>query len=137
MHRRAFLASLATLAAATAIDPDRLLWEPGKKTYFDIQKPGPLAFDYGKLSVDYLRDYLKVGDIFTIQGHFLPNPHGDVLKEFVVVRTIRNNVVVAERAMHVPGTVLPTYVGKDRVLRPGLAEDGDFMAVTTRGSYTR
>lgn len=44
MNRRAFLGSLASLAAGMALDPERALWVPGRKTYFDIQAPPVLAF---------------------------------------------------------------------------------------------
>lgn len=39
MNRRAFLGSLAALTAGMALDPERALWVPGRKTYFDIQRP--------------------------------------------------------------------------------------------------
>lgn len=34
MNRRGFLGALATLAAGHVLDPERLLWVPGAKTFF-------------------------------------------------------------------------------------------------------
>lgn len=34
--RRRFLGSLSLLAAGMALDPDRMLWVQGRKTYFDL-----------------------------------------------------------------------------------------------------
>lgn len=42
MNRRHFLGSLAALSAGMALDPDKLLWVPGRKTYFDIVRPTSL-----------------------------------------------------------------------------------------------
>lgn len=40
MNRRTFLA-LAPALAGFALDPERLLWVPGRKSYFDIVRPEP------------------------------------------------------------------------------------------------
>lgn len=34
MNRRSFLGFGLTALAAAAMDPERVLWEPGKRTYF-------------------------------------------------------------------------------------------------------
>lgn len=39
MNRRHFLGSLAALSAGMALDPERALWVPGRRTYFDIVAP--------------------------------------------------------------------------------------------------
>lgn len=45
MNRRGFLGSLAALTAGMALDPERALWVPGRKTYFDLSHtPDMLAY---------------------------------------------------------------------------------------------
>jgi hypothetical protein len=34
MDRRSFLRTLATISAGAVLDPDRLLWVPGQRTFF-------------------------------------------------------------------------------------------------------
>ena len=84
MNRRAFLQTLGAAAAAVAIDPERLLWEPGKKVIVDLHVPArkivladPLAF--------------RRGDIITFEGMYLRRPDGvvtDHLKQFVVTADV-------------------------------------------------
>lgn len=46
MNRRSFLQDLAIAASALAVDPERLLWTPGKKTLFipQIEESVPALF---------------------------------------------------------------------------------------------
>jgi hypothetical protein len=70
MQRRGFLAALGTLAAGYALDPERLLWVPGAKTFFlpSIEgvrgcPPGPLGAlgPPGFLTIDIItREALRV-----------------------------------------------------------------------------
>ena len=46
MNRRSFLSALATAASAMALDPERLLWVPGKKTIFIPLPPSPFFPKY-------------------------------------------------------------------------------------------
>lgn len=39
MNRRAFLGSLSALSAGMLLDPERALWVPGRRTYFDLVAP--------------------------------------------------------------------------------------------------
>jgi len=39
MNRRAFLGLSSAALAAFTLDPERLLWTPGRRTYFDIVRP--------------------------------------------------------------------------------------------------
>lgn len=39
MNRRTFLGSLSALSAGMLLDPERALWVPGRRTYFDIVTP--------------------------------------------------------------------------------------------------
>jgi hypothetical protein len=41
MNRRSFLTLAAASAAALAVDPERLLWTPGKRVTFDLWTPPP------------------------------------------------------------------------------------------------
>ena len=51
IDRRTLLRLLAASGLGTALDVDRLLWEPGKKVYFDLwtPKPRPIAICDTKL----------------------------------------------------------------------------------------
>ena len=51
MNRRWFLRSLGLATVAGALDPERWLWEPGKKVVFDLwtPKPRPIAICDTKL----------------------------------------------------------------------------------------
>ena len=49
MNRRHFLGSLSALSAGMLLDPERALWVPGRKTYFDIVRPVPA----GRIRVSY------------------------------------------------------------------------------------
>lgn len=59
MNRRAFFASLV---AACVLDPERLLWVPGKKM---ISIPAP---KFEPAVIAHLLQQFKLGDIVTIQG---------------------------------------------------------------------
>lgn len=65
MNRRGFLGLLGAAAAGIALDPERLLWTPGKKL---ISIPKPV------LMTRWGSDVLKPGDFFTIEGHYAINP---------------------------------------------------------------
>ena len=64
MNRRAFIGLFSAAAAGLALDPERLLWVPGAKTFFL-----PTSAPYLASSMA-----LKCGDIFTISGVFAVNP---------------------------------------------------------------
>jgi hypothetical protein len=56
MNRRAFLATLAAGAAGLVLDPERLLWVPGAKTFF-LPSPKPVG-----ISMRFVREW-------TVQKH--------------------------------------------------------------------
>lgn len=72
MNRRAFLASLASVAGALTLDPEKLLWVPGRKL-ISIPATPPVS---GFTTVTGL-PMLAVGDVVEINGW--PN-------KFVVIR---------------------------------------------------
>ena len=85
MNRRAFLSMVAAGMAGSVLDPERLLWVPGKKTIFlpSIQQPVGMTFTLSNAR-------LVVGDEFTIGGVWSTNPHGmssGELQRFVVTAT--------------------------------------------------
>ena len=84
LHRRAFLTLLASGALGAAVDLDRLLWEPGKTTYFDRWTPVPLS------------EWFREGDIFTIAGKYRFNPDSGLytteLQQFVVIGPVLSAV---------------------------------------------
>ena len=50
MNRRHFLSSLSALSVGMLLDPERALWVPGRRTYFDIVRAFPhmplMAIEY-------------------------------------------------------------------------------------------
>jgi hypothetical protein len=71
MNRRGFLSALIAAGTAAAIDPEKLLWEPGRKL-ISIPKPGPMIVSDGWAS-DFVGK-LRIGDKFTIPGFYAVNP---------------------------------------------------------------
>lgn len=63
LERRGFLGVLAAGVAGVALDPERLLWQPGKRTYVDLWTPPkpPLVTDGWSTGMDF-----QVGDVLTI-----------------------------------------------------------------------
>ena len=56
MNRRHFVTALTAATAGFTLDPERLLWVPGKKTYFDsVRWPMQVSYRLGMYSVT-LRD---------------------------------------------------------------------------------
>jgi hypothetical protein len=71
MNRRGFLQTLAAGLAGAALDPERLLWKPGAKTFFlptlkPIVQPVGWVVSAGGLFMP--------GDIVTLAGHYAMNP---------------------------------------------------------------
>ncbi len=92
MERRSFLRVLGlgatAIAAGLALDPERLLWVPGAKTFF---LPSP-ATQKLVTSVG-----LTTGDLFTIDGVFSVNPLSGAatgyLQRFVVTADVHSGAV--------------------------------------------
>lgn len=103
MNRRGFLASLGTAAIAAAIDPDRLLWEPGKKVTFDLGATPPMDewFTHGLKGT--FSGYLKAGDVVTVAGVFEINPYTGQL-----TRQQKLFVVAHDAPPRHPVTLFPT-----------------------------
>lgn len=86
MNRRSFLAWLGGTAAGVALAPtldlDKLLWQRGARTHFDIRRPSGL----------WASESLPVREIFTIDGHYAVNPLTvfplGFLQNFVVTRDV-------------------------------------------------
>lgn len=68
MNRRRFLGSLAMLTAGMALDPERALWVPGRKSYFDIDGAKALPSGY------VFPPAFRRGDIIEIAGVFDQHP---------------------------------------------------------------
>jgi hypothetical protein len=85
MNRRAFLTTLAAGLAGAALDPERLLWVPGKKTIF-LPPLRPIA----------AQGFLRAGDIFTINGFYAVNPPSR--RELFVVREVVGATITVDRA---------------------------------------
>ena len=82
MNRRAFLQSLATVAAGVVLDPEMLLWRPGVKRIFLPSPPSLLA------PID-----LWPADMFMLEGVNAINPmtwrHTEHLQYFIVTEFTR------------------------------------------------
>lgn len=71
LNRRGFLAALAG-GAAVAADPERLLWRPGAKVYSLPPLYRAPAIEPVITSGVQLREFFRVGDVFTIAGDTTP-----------------------------------------------------------------
>lgn len=60
MNRRGFFAAFAAIAAAATLDPERLLWVPGRKL-ISI----PSVFDLSPVVITAWRGAFRVGDVVT------------------------------------------------------------------------
>lgn len=70
MNRRGFLSLLGLAAASAAVDPEKLLWTPGK--LISIPKVGHLGPQYVKTRL--IRFYDPVNDIFVSRMDVLYGP---------------------------------------------------------------
>ena len=114
MNRRAFLGLLGTAAVAATIDPDRLLWEPGKKVTFDLAAGRSFSGLHVWDADGGLSDLLRCGDVVTIEGVYEVNPRtGEELtypKLFVVTGDVaykREPVRVTPALFRLDGQVRP------------------------------
>lgn len=67
MNRRRFLGSLAGFAAAMTMDPERLLWVPGKKTIVvmpALKEWNPNLDLINEMTMKYIRDSRLVDQVF-------------------------------------------------------------------------
>lgn len=99
MNRRAFLTAVAAAIPAFGLDPERLLWRPGQRSYFDIVKPVSPGWT--------LSGALTKGDILTIQGVFAVNPitreETGHLMQFVVLDDVQGIIEPAQMWPHMRG----------------------------------
>lgn len=109
MNRRTFLRWIAGTAAgvalAPALDLDRLLWEPEKKTIFIPAPPKVAVF--------------QVGDIITIEGQYAINPmtgqYTAHSQQFVVTADVYGGATVTVQPYQPPVSqrrVRPVLMGK-------------------------
>jgi hypothetical protein len=82
MDRRAFLQRLSIAASALAVDPERWLWTPGKKTVFIPKIEAPAA------SSLWLVQWM-IGDSVRVIGHTDVPPDGPLPENTVVVEELR------------------------------------------------
>lgn len=106
MKRRAFLAALAAAATGAVFDPEKLLWVPGRKSYFDLGAVPKAERDY----LTGLDIGLKAGDVFTIEGVYDINPPDGRLREFVIIDAADSAFIRVERL--IPPIEPPILVGK-------------------------
>lgn len=91
MDRRRFLALLSAGVAGAVLDPERALWVPGAKRIF-LPAVQSVWIDATTLEV-WNQGLLKAGDIFTIDGVYVPNPSDRVrltLQEYVMVTQVQS-----------------------------------------------
>lgn len=81
MNRRGFLTALLSSAAAVAIDPERLLWVPGRKL---ISIPAPAS----TLTMMPIGQRLNKGDIFSMAGVYQVNPKRRDKQQFFTVTRV-------------------------------------------------
>jgi hypothetical protein len=76
MNRRAFLGLSSAALAAYTLDPERALWVPGQRSYFDIVRPD--VFDLKHDFHEYFLDWetvpgMRSGGQITISGFWVPS----------------------------------------------------------------
>lgn len=126
-NRRDFLATLAAAATGALLDPERLAWVPGKKSYFDIQPP---ALPVGWMSAKGAH-LLIAGDIITIDGYFVPNsPGGELLQRFIVVNNPATDDGIVQLHPPIIAEKRVFTIDQPRPSRP-------FYAAITRGRARR
>ena len=84
MNRRAFLGTLAAGLAGAALDPERLLWIPGRKSYHFISRPfqaGDFVFrnpaiGLARWGVAQSADVLRPGGEFGVYDGLRVQTHG-------------------------------------------------------------
>lgn len=85
MNRRSFLTGLATLIGGAALDPERLLWVPGKKL-ISIPKPAWTDLYPPRISNEMLMNWL--------------NPAIDILDERIrreIIQQTQEDLLVSQR----------------------------------------
>jgi len=115
MDRRAFLRTLglgAAVAAGMAVDPERLGWVKGARTFF-LPAPNPIL----------VFDGLTIGDIFTIDGYFAVNPLNgrelSVPQTFVVTDVASSSFLPRQLYFEGP-KAMPIPVPSKRQVKPVL-----------------
>ena len=98
MNRRLFLRLLGLGAAGAVVDPDALLWTPGKKTIFlpaerPMRIPGVTPPD-GWLAA---ANSLRTGDIITIEGVYAINPPFSGLQKYIVGERTATEIVLTQQ----------------------------------------
>lgn len=81
MNRRGFLGLIGAAVAGSVLDPEKLLWKPGAKV---ISIPTLVVPE-----IEVPREFLTVGDIFTMEGFYRHNPRTgkpmEGLQQFVCI----------------------------------------------------
>lgn len=80
MNRRGFLGSLSTIAGALTLDPERLLWVPGKKSIFLPQLRKPIAWYRYELPAWEIEADLGVVIDRTARSYDFVNRHGLIIE---------------------------------------------------------
>lgn len=105
MNRRGFFSALAAVAATAALDPEALLWKPGKL----ISIPKPVVITPG---------FFNLGDIITFEGHY-DDKTGE-LRKYIVMAAGESFGNV--RFQYAPGViVMPAFPEPPRFSRDAFA----------------
>ena len=132
MNRRSFLSTLGKAAvgaalATSALDPERLLWVPGQKVYFDIHRPFTAA---------YISPAVRDALAQSFAGLFknADRIHREYLRDAAYVRGEQWDRADVEgwrrdRLGAQPFVTLPDPITKL------IQQDGRVFALTTRGVY--
>lgn len=114
MNRRAFLQLATAAAAGLVLDPERLLWVPGKKTIFLPTLRRPTTTEVWASACDQLRK----GDIFTIEGCYSRSPitreQTMHLQQFVVLSDVTSDQATIEIQPADISPRVPEKLGKRR-----------------------
>src|SRR5437899_3180965 len=84
VDRRRFLQQLAIAASALTVDPERLLWIPGRKTIFIPAAVLPPDFELDNMKQEFMRQVFGVG-VESVRPVFIPGlpwPCGFIRSDF-------------------------------------------------------
>lgn len=112
MHRRTFLRSAAAAVAALAVDPEKLLWTPGRKTIITAPAGGWIAPEEYTIGTRWKITHFEERPAFESFKHFPPEEQ--TIMDFLMKNQHDYNRLVALSMERIPwdvGSIIPPVTG--------------------------